>query len=192
MVAFALPVFAQPSTVRSNKNEFSIGYGFHAISGDDFDLDYSNPRDVDNIGAFFAAYTRRLNFVVGIGATYCYDPRIITYYKYSTALENYVRVCTLNESCHSIMGHAKFNFLNFKHVVLYEKIDAGICFWDYNLKEYHPENYEVRLPDSRCCFAWQVATGIEVGNKRWSAFAQAGIGMEGNFSIGIRYGLKDR
>ena len=25
--AFALPVFAQRDTVRSNKNEFSIGYG---------------------------------------------------------------------------------------------------------------------------------------------------------------------
>ena len=32
LVAFAVPVFAQLDTIRSNKNEFSIGYGHFPAS----------------------------------------------------------------------------------------------------------------------------------------------------------------
>ena len=65
----------------------------------------------------------------------------------------------------------------YKFLLLYGKFDAGICFWDYRLQEYHPENYEIRLPDQHCCFAWQFAFGIEAGIGHWGLFVQAGLGM---------------
>ena len=186
LFALVLPVFAQLGTVKDYRHEISLGYGFLAVSGTDFDLDYPYYHEVDNIGAFFAAYTHLFDSIIGVGITYCYDPRIINYYGYSKDRERFT-ICNLDESCHSIMVHAKFNCFRYKFLLIYGKFDAGICFWDYHLKEYHPENYEVRLPEQHCCFAWQYALGIEVSIGHWGLFAQTGIGMEGNTSLGINY-----
>ena len=188
LMALAIPVFSQLKTVKDYRHEISLGYGFHAVSGDDFNLDYPFYREVDNIGAFFAAYTHFFDSIVGVGITYCYDPRIINYYDYpKPGTEVRIPICALDESCHSIMAHAKFNCYRYKFLLLYGKFDAGICFWDYRLQEYHPEDYGVSLPDQHCCFAWQYAFGIEANIGHWGLFAQTGIGMEGNTSLGINY-----
>ena len=188
LFATMLPAFAQFETIKGNRHEISLGYGFHAVSGDDFIFDYQFYREVDKIGAFYAAYTHFLDTIVGVGITYCYDPRIINYFDlHQAGLEGGIPICTLDESCHSIMAHAKFNCYRYKFLLLYGKFDAGICFWDYRLQEYHPENYEIRLPDQHCCFAWQCAFGIEAGIGHWGLFVQTGIGMEGNTSLGINY-----
>lgn len=195
-IALAIPVFAQRDTVRSNKNEFSIGYGFFPASSFRpwgwIHFGY----DMDRLGAFYATYTRHLTKVVGVGATYCFDPRQLTYF------DNGFPICRLGESSHSLMGHLKTNWFNTKHVVLYSKLAIGVSFWDYwldtdlfegTISQNPYYEYEIILPDSHCCFAYQFTPiGIEVGNKRWAGFAQFGIGMEGCFSIGVRYGLKDK
>ena len=186
-LALCLPALAQQEENRCISNEFSIGYGFHPVSGDEFLTEGSIFRHwIDKVGAFYGTYTHFFNKVVGVGGTYCFDPRIIDY-TYNGLVTNNPSICTLNESCHSVMGHVKINCINKKHFVLYTKFDAGICFWGYKLKEYQPEYFAVELPDQHCCFAWQAAAGIEVGNERIAGFAQCGIGMEGNYSIGIRY-----
>lgn len=196
-IAMAIPVFAQRDTVRSNKNEFSIGYGFFPASSFRHWGWLHIGYEMDRLGAFYATYTRRLTKVVGVGATYCFDPRQLTYY------DNGFPVCRLGESSHTLMGHLKINWLNTKHVVLYSKLAAGASFWGYRLDtdlleegdiyEIPYYEYEIILPDNHHCFAYQFTPiGIEVGNKRWAGFAQYGIGMEGCFSIGIRYGLKDK
>jgi len=196
LIALATPAFAQRDTIRSNKNEFTVGYGFFPASSFLPWRWVHFSFDVDPMGAFYATYTRRLTKVIGIGATYCFDPRQLTYYDINTP------ICRLGESSHSLMGHLKINWLNTRHVVLYTKLAAGASFWGYRLKTYDhrslsPEipsyQYEIVLPDEHYCFAYQFTPiGIEIGNKRWAGFAQYGLGMEGCFSIGVRYGLKDR
>ena len=192
-LALYLPALAQQEEEqRCVSNEFSIGYGFHPVSGDDFLPDGSIFRHwIDKVGAIYGTYTHFFNEVVGVGGTYCFDPRIIDY-SYTGPLTNNPWVCSLNESCHSVMGHLKLNCINKKHFVLYTKFDAGVCFWGYKLTEYQPEYFGVELPDQHCCFAWQAALGIEAGNERIAGFLQCGVGMEGNLSIGIRYKLNNK
>ena len=202
VMALALPAFAQRDATRSNKNEFSIGYGFFPASS--FRpwrwLPYGG--DMDHLGAFYATYTRRLTKVVGMGATYCFDPRQLTYYDSGYHYGSGFPICRLGESSHTLMGHLKTNWYNTEHVVLYSKLALGISFWNYRLDTDLNEGsvyespyyeYEIILPDNHCCFAYQFTPiGVEVGNKRWAGFAQIGVGMEGCFSIGVRYGLKDK
>lgn len=191
-LALCLPAMAQQEKDPCISNEFSIGYGFHPVSGDEFLTEGSVfLHRIDKVGAFYGTYTHFFNKVVGVGGTYCFDPRIIDY-TYNGLVTNNPLVCTLNESCHSVMGHLKLNCINEKHFVLYTKFDAGICLWDYKLTEYQPELFGVEIPDQHCCFAWQAAAGIEVGNERIAGFVQCGVGMEGNYSIGIRYKLKNK
>ena len=178
---------------RCVSNEIAIGYGFHPVSGDEF-LFSTGPfgHDIDKVGAFYGAYTHFFNQHFGVGGTYCYDPRKIQYW-YQGLPTNGVetQVCLLNESCHSLMGHVKINTVSKKCFTHYVKLDTGLCFWGYQLTEYHPELFTVECPDKHCCFAWQVATGIEVGYGPVAGFLQCGIGMEGNYSLGIRYKFKN-
>lgn len=190
-LAFALcgTVVAQNDTTGFRRHEISIGYGFHPISGDSFYFGSYVNYDVDNIGAFYGAYTYFLNKHVGVGGTYCYDPRMLScrYYGIDNPL-----IANLDESCHSLMGHVKINYYYGKHLTYYTKFDAGICVWNYKLVEYQPDLFQVILPDKHCCFAWSLASGVEVGNDRIAGFAQVGIGMEGNFSLGIRYKFNNK
>ena len=182
-------VVAQSGTSGFRRHEISIGYGFHPISGDSFYFGTHVNYDVDNIGAFYGAYTYFLNKHVGVGGTYCYDPRMLScrYYGIDDPL-----IADLDESCHSLMGHVKINYSKGKHFTYYTKIDAGICFWNYKLIEYQPDLFQVILPNKYCCFAWSLATGVEIGNDHVAGFAQVGIGMEGNFSLGIRYKFNNK
>lgn len=188
-VTLCLPTFAQQEAEDFCRHEISIGYGFHPVSGDSFYFGEYASYDVDNIGAFYGAYTYFINKHVGVGGTYCFDPRMLTcsYYGTSNPL-----VADLDESCHSLMGHVKFNCIFKKHFTCYSKFDAGICFWDYKLTEYQPELFEVVLPQKHCCFAWNIAAGVEAGNDRIAGFAQVSLGMEGTFSLGIRYKFNNK
>ena len=73
--------FAQIDTIRSNKNEFSIGYGVMPSSSFRFKPGQHYYPLEEHVGAIYATYTRRLTKVIGIGATYCFDPRVYTYYE---------------------------------------------------------------------------------------------------------------
>jgi len=187
-LALSMPIFAQEKEERSTNNEFSIGYGFRPISSGYYGV--GSPSHftywIDKVGAIYGTYTHYFNKVVGVGGTYCFDPREIDYYYHGVNTINPL-VCNLYESSHSIMGHVKINCVNKKHFVLYFKTDAGICLWDYKLKEHQPELFGVNLPQQHCCFAWQVASGIEVGNEHLAGIMQCGIGMEGILCLGIRY-----
>lgn len=192
-LALCLPTLAQKEeqTHDFRQHEISLGYGFLPVSSESFLPKVYFPYWIDKVGAFSGAYTYFFNPHVGVGGTYSFDPREIDY-RYNGPLTNNPMVANLYESCHSIMGHVKFNCINKKHFVLYIKADAGVCFWGYRLKEYQPELFGVNLPDQHCCFAWQTAAGIEVGNDRIAGFAQCGVGMEGNFSLGIRYKFNNK
>ena len=183
---------AQNDPTGFRRHEISIGYGFHPISGDDY-LSNTYPAYyyLDKIGAFHGSYTHFFNKMVGVGGTYCFDYREIDYRH--QGINNYnPLVCNLYESCHSLMGHVKLNCISKKHFTLYVKADAGLCFWGYRLEEFQPDLFGVELPDKHCCFAWQVASGIELGYERIAGFLQWGLGMEGNYSIGIRYKFNNR
>ncbi len=195
LVALTVPAFAQLDTVRSNKNEFSIGYGLMPVSSFGFSpWSHYYPTE-DYVGAIFATYTRRLTKVIGIGATYCFDPRIFNYYENPKTKEG--PIARLGESSHTLMFHLKINWLNTKYVNLYSKVGQGVMVWGYNLKEYQPDLFEINMPSNkfidRINYAYQfVPIGIEVGTKRCAGFLQVGFGMEGMLSIGFRYGLKDK
>lgn len=187
--------FAQIDTIRSNKNEFSFGYGVMPSSSFRYKPGQHYYPLGENVGAIYATYTRRLTKVIGIGATYCFDPRVYTYYEKPSTKEGLI--CRLGESSHTLMFHLKINWLNTKYVNLYSKVGQGIMAWGYNLKEYQPNVFEVDMPSNkfidRIDYAYQfVPIGVEVGTKRCAGFIQCGLGMEGVISIGFRYGIKDK
>lgn len=181
LLSFWLPAVAQ--------HEVAIGYGFRPVTSNSYYFGTYASYDLDNIGAFYGAYTYNFNKHFGIGGTYCFEPRMMNCWYYST--QKYL-IADLDESCHSIMGHVKLNTANRKHLNYYTKFDAGVCFWNYKLIEYHPELFQVMLPKKHCCFAWNIAVGMEAGNDRIAGFAQVGIGMEGVVNLGIRYKFNNK
>ena len=192
---FSGAAFAQRDTIRSNKNEFSFGYGVKPSSSFRYNPGHHYYPLEEHIGAIYATYTRRLTKVIGIGATYCLDPRVYTYYETPRTHEGLI--CRLGESSHTLMFHLKINWLNTKYVNLYSKVGQGFMTWGYNLKEYQTDVYQINMPSNkfidRINYAYQfVPIGVEVGTKRCAGFIQCGIGMEGIISIGFRYGLKDK
>ena len=193
LVAFSVPALAQRDTIRSNKNEFSFGYGVKPSSSFYWSggcLIY--PR-TDNIGAFYATYTRRLTKVIGVGVTFCYDPIRLDYYDQVDG--NRALICKVNENSLSLIPHLKVTWLNTKYVNLYSKVAfLGFRYVTYKQEEYYPDLYEVKKPIMSPTFdAYQITPiGIEVGTKQYAGFLQFGLGMEGVVSIGFRYGLKDK
>jgi len=193
LLLFSLPTFAQLDTVRSNKNEFSIGYGIGPSSSFRFRPGCMIYPETDNIGAIYVTYTRRLTKVIGIGLTVCYDPIRLNYYGQVNG--GSALICKVNENSFSFMPHLKINWLNTKYVNLYSKVAIlGIHYVTYKQEEYYPELYEVNAPElGPTLMAYQITpVGVEVGTKRCAGFLQVGIGMEGLISIGFRYGLKDK
>ena len=196
LVAFSVTAFAQLDTVRSNKNEFSIGYGLLPASSFRFRPGCMVYPETDNIGAFYVTYTRRLTKVIGIGLTFCYDPINLDYY--GTVNGNNTLICKVREHSFSLIPHLKINWLNTKYVNLYSKVaPIGIRYCTYNQKEFYPDLYEIQSPyDSfadRVGYAYQFTPiGVEIGTKRCAGFLQVGLGMGGIISIGFRYGLKDK
>ena len=196
LVAFAVPAFAQRDTIRSNKNEFSFGYGVKPSSSFRFSPGQHYYPLEEHIGAIYATYTRRLTKVIGIGVTACFDPIRLDYYD-KVAGERAL-ICKVCEDSFSFLPHLKINWLNTKYVNLYSKVaPIGIRFSTYQQKEYYPDLYEIQSPfdsfDDRIGYAYQFTPiGVEVGTKRCAGFIQCGIGMEGIISIGFRYGIKDK
>ena len=195
LLALAVPAFAQRDTIRSNKNEFSFGYGVKPSSSFRYSPGQHYYPLEEHVGAIYATYTRRLTKIIGIGATYCLDPRVYTYYEKPSTKEGLI--CRLGETSHTIMLHLKINWLNTKYVNLYSKVGQGIMAWGYNLKEYRPDLYQINMPSNkftdRIDYAYQfVPIGVEIGTKQYAGFIQCGLGMEGIISIGFRYGLKDK
>ena len=196
LLAFAVPAFAQRDTIRSNKNEFSIGYGHMPSSSFRFRPGCLIYPKTDNIGAIYVTYTRRLNKVLGIGVTACFDPIRLNYHDRVNGESRLI--CTVSQNSISILPHLKINWLNTKYVNLYSKVaPIGIRYCTYKQKEYYPDLYEIQSPYNSFAdgigYAYQFTPiGIEIGTKRCAGFMQVGIGMEGIISIGFRYGLKDK
>ena len=185
--------FAQIDTVRSNKNEFSIGYGVYPASSLNFTGAAHFHPETDHLGAFFATYTYRINRLIGIGVTFCHNPIHFTYSDLVNG-ENTV-ICSVSENSFSIIPHLKLNWLNTKHVNLYSKVAiGGIHYVTYQQEEYYPNLYEITPYDVNTILldAFQITpVGIEIGTKQYAGFLQIGDGMEGMICIGFRYGLKD-
>ena len=196
MAFFSGTAFAQLDTVRSNKNEFSIGYGHVPSSSFRYHPGCLIYPETDNIGAFYVTYTRRLNKALGIGVTACFDPIRLNYHDQVNGESTLI--CKVSQNSISILPHLKINWLNTKYVNLYSKVaPIGIRFCTYKQEEYYPDLYEIQPPvDSfkdKIGYAYQFTPiGIEIGTKQFAGFMQVGIGMEGIISIGFRYGLKDK
>ena len=134
LVAFAVPAFAQRDTIRSNKNEFSIGYGHMPPSRFCFRQGRMIYPETDNIGAVYVTYTRRLTKVLGIGVTACVDPIILNYHDRVNGERTLV--CKVNQNSIAILPHLKINWLNTKYVNLYSKVaPIGIRYCTYKQKE---------------------------------------------------------
>ena len=177
--------WAQIDVIPDLQQEISIGYGFRPASGFQGRSPWYYYQTIDKVGAIYGTYTYHINGEIGVGLTYCYDPRRLCYFT-DKAHEN--PVCELDESSHTVMLHVKSNWLNKKWFSLYSKAGFGMAFWKYNLIEYHSDMYEIRLPYQNSCFACQlVPIGIEVGSERFAGFFQVGIGMEGFLSAGLRF-----
>ena len=195
-IALVMPAFAQLDTVRSNKNEFSIGYGHMPSSSFRYHPGCLIYPETDNIGAVYVTYIRRLNKVLGIGVTACVDPIILNYHDRVNGERTLI--CKVNQNSIALMPQLKINWLNTKYVNLYSKVaPIGIRYCTYKQKEFYPDLYEIQSPyDSftdRIDYAYQFTPiGIEIGTKQFAGFLQVGLGMEGIISIGFRYGLKDK
>ena len=113
LIAFAVPVFAQLDTIRSNKKEFSIGYGHFPASSFRYRPGCFIYPETDNIGAFYATYTRRLTKVIGVGVTACFDPIILNYHDRVNGERTLV--CKVNQNSIAILPHLKVNWLNTKY-----------------------------------------------------------------------------
>ena len=193
---FSGVAFAQLDTVRSNKNEFSIGYGHMPSSSFRYRPGCMFYPETDNIGAVYVTYTRRLTKVIGIGVTTCIDPIILNYHDRVNGESTLV--CKVSQHSIALLPHLKINWLNTKYVNLYSKVaPIGIRYCTYKQKEYYPDLYEIQSPydsfSDRIGYAYQFTPiGVEVGTKRCAGFLQVGLGMEGIISIGFRYGLKDK
>lgn len=184
-IALALPALAQIEGNPSQRYEISIGYGVKPATGFQWSNLWYYSQTTDNIGAFIGTYTYRVNGELGVGLTYCHDPRRLGYY---TDNEHQNTVCELDESSHTVMLHVKSNWLNRKWFSLYSKAAVGCAFWKYKLIEYHTDMYEIKLPKQTSCFAYQlVPVGIEVGSEQFAGFFQVGVGMEGSLSAGLRF-----
>ena len=196
LVAFAVPAFAQRDTIRSNKNEFSFGYGVKPSSSFRFSPGQHYYPLEEHVGAIYATYTRRLTKVIGIGVSACFDPIRLNYHDRVNGESTLI--CKVNENSLSLIPHLKINWLNTKYVNLYSKVaPLGIRYCTYQQEEYYPDLYEIQKPfDSfadRIDYAYQITPiGIEVGTKQYAGFLQVGIGMEGIICIGFRYGLMDK
>ena len=186
-MVFSLPALAQRDTIRSNKNEFSVGYGHFPSSSFRYHPGCLIYPETDNIGAIYVTYTRRLNKVLGIGVTACFDPIRLNYHDRVNGESTLI--CQVSQNSIAILPHLKINWLNTKFVNLYSKVaPIGIRYCTYKQKEYYPDLYEIQIG-----YAYQFTPiGIEIGTKRCAGFMQVGIGMEGIISIGFRYGLKDK
>ena len=193
LIALATPAFAQRDTIRSNKNEFTVGYGFFPASSFLPWRWVHFSFDMDPVGAFYATYTRRLTKVFGIGLTFCYDPIHLDYY--GTVNGERTLICKVRENSFTLIPHLKINWLNTKYVNLYSKVGfMGFQHVTYKQEEYYPEIYEVNPAEiTHYLDGFQITpVGVEVGTKRCAGFIQCGIGMEGIISIGFRYGIKDK
>ena len=187
MAFLSSSAWAQVDIIPDLRQEISIGYGNQPVTGYQWRWNSSwyYYQTTDNVGAFNGTYTYRINGEIGIGLTYCYDPRRLGYFTNKT-LET--PVCDLDESSHTVMLHVKSNWLNKKWFSLYSKAGVGMAFWKYKLIQYHSDMYEIRLPEQNSCFAYQfVPIGIEVGSERLAGFFQCGLGMEGLLSAGLRF-----
>ena len=186
LVVFAMPAFAQIDIIPEQRHEISIGYGHVPASGFGARLnDLHYPQATDKVGAIYGTYTFRINGELGVGLTYCYDLRRLSFFS-DKARQN--AICDLDESSHTVVVHVKSNWLNHRWFSLYSKGAIGMAFWGYKLTEYHPDMYEIRLPSDYYCFAYQlVPIGIELGSERLAGFFQVGLGMEGLLSAGLRF-----
>ena len=196
LIALVMPVFAQRDTIRSNKNEFSYGYGHMPASSFRYRPGCFIYPETDNIGAIYVTYTCRLTKVIGIGVSACFDPIRLNYHDRVNGESTLI--CKVNENSLSLIPHLKINWLNTKYVNLYSKVaPLGIRYCTYQQEEYYPDLYEIQKPSDsfadRIGYAYQITPiGIEVGTKQYAGFLQVGIGMEGIISIGFRYGLMDK
>lgn len=172
-------------------HEFTVGYGLlPSTSVRDFWKSSPYIREHDHVGSILLTYTYRFNQVVGLGATFAFDPANCTYS--DQRRPELGDICKLKHYNYTAMVHLKINWLNTRVVAMYSKVSMGATFGKPTLENYYPDLYEASFTgrQSFARFAYNIApVGIELGNRQYAAFMQCGYGAEGIFCIGFRYGF---
>lgn len=174
-------------------HEVTVGYGFlptTSFRSTRFWMNSGYVQGNDYVGPVFATYTYRFNQVVGIGATFAFDPANRNY-----SDENHPdlgAICKVKQNNFTTLLHLKINWLNTRVVAMYSKVGFGATFGKTKVENVYPDLYEITPSNavSNPRFAYSIVpVGIELGNRQYAAFMQIGFGAEGVFSLGFRYGF---
>lgn len=174
-------------------HEVTVGYGLLPSTSFRNTFWTGNPnyvRSHDYVGSFFVTYTYRFNQVVGLGATFAFDPANRSYS--DKRYPDLGEICKVKQNNFTTMVHLKINWLNTRVVAMYSKVGLGVTFGKMNTQNFYPDLYEIAPSDlitnPRTAYSF-VPVGIELGNRQYAAFMQVGFGAEGVFSLGFRYGF---
>jgi len=169
------------------RHEISIGHGVFPSTSHSFPhyKNYNFSKG-DYIGSFYVAYTYKFNKVIGIGATFAYDPNY-----YSIENTDKQTISRVRENVFSGVFHLKINWVRTKLVTMYSKVGMGFFYPATKIENFQPDTYEITEgeTDFSVVMFSAVPVGIEIGTKQYAGFLQVGYGMEGLFSIGFRYGI---
>lgn len=175
------------SAQTQSKHEVAVSYGLYTAN--EFANMFGTPvitfglltSDIkSSTGAVNISYTYRLNKVVALGGTYTYSAfKEDLFFKktYSGSADN---------TFHSIMPTAKFNWFNSGMVSLYSKVAIGVTIYSITTSYTDENNTPVSASASSIGIGFQASPiGIEVGRK-FAIFAEAGIGCMGTGQLGAR------
>lgn len=183
-IVLVTPVFAKNN---KDRNEFSITYGqftvpqFAYVMGEVFGvmftLGHASFEDPHMYGAAGIEYVHYTNDWFGFGGTVLCDymtAKTVSVDKDGNKTPN----GDFKLGCLSVMPVVKFAWLNRPHVGLYSKLAAGGGFAFTNGGE-AKDNF---------MFAFQATPiGVDFGGEQFRGFVEAGVGMQGIVSGGVRW-----
>ena len=180
-----MPIFAKND---KDRNEFSITYGQYTIPqfayvmggvlGAAFTAGHFSFENPHLIGAAGVEYVHYVNGWLGFGGAAMCD------YMTATALSvdsngNKTPNGKFQLGVVSVMPVVKFAWLNRAHVGLYSKLAAGAGY------TFTGDNADVK---DNFMFAFQATPiGVDFGGEQFRGFVEAGLGMQGLVSGGVRW-----
>ena len=183
-IVLVMPVFAKND---KDRNEFSITYGqftvpqfayvMGGVLGAAFTVGHFSFENAKMVGAMGLEYVHYVNNWLGFGGAAMCD------YMTATALSvasdgTKTPNGKFQLGVASVMPVVKFAWLNRPHVGLYTKLAAGAGYTFTNGGE-AKDNF---------MFALQATPiGVDFGGERFRGFVEAGLGMQGIVSGGVRW-----
>lgn len=170
-----------------DRNEFSIAYGQATIPqfayvmgevfGAMFSLGHASFENPHMFGAAGVEYVHYTNDWFGFGGTVLCDymtAKTVSVDKDGNKTPN----GDFKLGCLSAMPLVKFAWLNREHVGLYSKVAAGAGYFFANGGD-AKDNFSVALQ--------LTPVGVDFGGEQFRGFVEAGVGMQGIVSGGVRW-----